>query len=394
MNDMQNKTTIGTDFLAYNQRRNFIDLPFKKYQFQRSVNAFHLPARLKSKLGIHDYYLWHRHYPVDFNKIKLFHFFNTLSTGKMPWISTFETALPRWGRTRRLNTLEDFDPNKDNEMIKKGLALLARPTCKKIIAISNCTQHIQSSLIQEHFPSYYDTIRGKLLVLHPSQATYSKELRTHLDTDIVFTFIGDDFFRKGGKEVLIAFDLLTETGWEGWKLNIISKLKIGDYASLSTEADLAFVQSILDKHASKIKHYAGIDNTQVMAIVKATDVGLLPTYADTYGYSVLELQSAGCPVITSNVRALPEINNDDMGWVIKLPKDQLGNAYLATKVERERISSLLRTGLIDILEEIKENRSIVRVKGAKALENIKRNHSKGQRAAFLEGLYDEILLSA
>ena len=50
-------------------------------------------------------------------------------------------------------------------------------------------------------------------------------------------------------------------------------------------------------------------NSEVMNILKNTHVGLLPTYADTYGYSVLEAQSFGCPVITTNIRAMPEINN-------------------------------------------------------------------------------------
>ena len=37
-------------------------------------------------------------------------------------------------------------------------------------------------------------------------------------------------------------------------------------------------------------------------------IGLLPTYNDSYGYSVIEFFSYGCPVITTNILALPEIN--------------------------------------------------------------------------------------
>ncbi len=61
-------------------------------------------------------------------------------------------------------------------------------------------------------------------------------------------------------------------------------------------------------------------NQQVLELLKTCDVGLLPTYADTYGFSALEAQSAACPVISTDVRALPEINNTEVGWLINVPK--------------------------------------------------------------------------
>lgn len=57
--------------------------------------------------------------------------------------------------------------------------------------------------------------------------------------------------------------------------------------------------------------------------MKKSDVGLLPTWADTYGYSVLEFQACGCPVISSNTRGLPEINNNEAGWIINMPLTKL-----------------------------------------------------------------------
>lgn len=49
--------------------------------------------------------------------------------------------------------------------------------------------------------------------------------------------------------------------------------------------------------------------------MKQCHIGLLPTFGDTFGFSVLEMQACGCPVITSNNYALPEINNKEIGWI-------------------------------------------------------------------------------
>ncbi len=50
--------------------------------------------------------------------------------------------------------------------------------------------------------------------------------------------------------------------------------------------------------------------------MRTADIGMLPSYADTYGFSVLEAQ-AGNAVITTDIRALPEVNNPAVGWLIK-----------------------------------------------------------------------------
>ena len=62
-----------------------------------------------------------------------------------------------------------------------------------------------------------------------------------------------------------------------------------------------------------ISYVPKLTNNETLELMKKSHIGLLPTYADTYGYSVLEFQAAGCPVITTNVRALPEINNNNLG---------------------------------------------------------------------------------
>jgi hypothetical protein len=89
--------------------------------------------------------------------------------------------------------------------------------------------------------------------------------------------------------------------------------------------------------------------------------------------------------------ALPEINNDDVGWVIEVPKDTLGNGRLDGVSDRQAFSGLLQEGLYKILKGICIDPSQIEVKGRKALQRIKERHDPGRAAVKLEEIYREAL---
>ena len=126
--------------------------------------------------------------------------------------------------------------------------------------------------------------------------------------------------------------------------------------------------------------------------MKGSHVGLLPTYADTYGFSVLEFQAAGCPCITTDVRALPEINNIDTGWVINVPKNRLGEAIFATKEDRDVISKLIRNGLEKSVQEIFTNKAIIAKKAENSIRRIREHHSIERYAERMRNIYQEALV--
>ncbi len=51
-----------------------------------------------------------------------------------------------------------------------------------------------------------------------------------------FLFVGRQFFRKGGMEMLIVFDKLIEKGYP-IHLTIVSNIEFGDYITKTTDAD-------------------------------------------------------------------------------------------------------------------------------------------------------------
>ena len=124
-----------------------------------------------------------------------------------------------------------------------------------------------------------------------------------------------------------------------------------------------------------------------MQLFKKTHIGLLPTFGDSYGYSLLEAQANGCPVISTDLRALSEINNNDAGWLIEVPKNEFRNGKLATIKERQVFSEIIQNELYRIIKEICENKRSIKIKGEKALERIKQHHNPLDKVEFLEKIY-------
>ena len=283
--------------------------------------------------------------------------------------------------------------DRTNFGLKYGFKLLANENCKKLIAISQCAYDIQCQYL-EKFPEYRDDIIAKMCVIHAAQKlmvdSYDKK---ELDEKyIVFTIVGADFFRKGGREILTVFEKLILQGYP-LRLNIISSMQYGDYASKTSKEDLLKVQKTIKKFPTNIFHYNSLPNTKVLKIFNQTHIGLLPTYADTYGYSVLEAQANGCPVITTNVRSLPEINNNSLGWVIDIPKNDWGEGLFESEMERAEISKIIEEGLYEIIKEIVEFPQIIKVKGTRCLEEIREFHSPKTKAMEIESIYNQILMN-
>jgi glycosyltransferase involved in cell wall biosynthesis len=125
--------------------------------------------------------------------------------------------------------------------------------------------------------------------------------------------------------------------------------------------------------------------------MRCVHVGLLPTYADTYGLSVLELQANGVPVISTNVRALPEMNNNQAGWLIDVPRDALGEARYASDEMRAQLSAAIEEGLERTMHEIFADLGCLRRKGVASLEKIERDHHPADYARRMGEIYQHAL---
>ena len=393
---------VGYSVDDYQSRRNIINIVdhfdyvkvYNMYTVLYKLAILNLKIMKYSIMNITD--INYKFNDLDLNKVDLLHFINTISYGKTPWITTFETIVPRFRNTLSCHHGKycDYSSVKKDSKILKALETLCGNSCKKLIAISDCSLNIQKDFLS-HFPEYLPEIESKLICLHPPQKARIKNYENKqlpLNGQIHFMFVGNDFFRKGGSEMLETFIELRKSNHNNLKLTIVSSLATDNYSTITTKAEVEKTKEIIIKNSNWIDFYSYLSNSKVNEIMKSAHVGLLPTYADTYGFSVLEFQASGCPVITTNVRALPEINNNETGWIIEIPKNCLGEAIYTNIEDRNEIGRVIKKELVNVISEIMENRDLILSKANKALKHIRDYHSPEEYSRKIGEIYHRALI--
>lgn len=341
---------------GYNEKRHFLDHSLG-FAAVWDLSAFIESVIFRiTKVGYRP--VWKSFFFRPFEQ-RVFLGFNTIRIDGGPFLVFFETTIPRIPKSRLF------------------LAYLERrslrsPNCLGIVAISHCAKKLQLAQNGNH---------KKITVLHPPQkiiAHKSNERRWTEIGPVRFCFVGRDFARKGGIELLRAFDRLDQ---KNWHLTIVSSLSMNDYATQYTSKEQRILKKevlgIVDRRKTQIDWHESLPNDQVLTIMKDSHVGLLPTWHDTYGYSVLEFQASGCPVISTDIRALPEINNDTCGWVIPIgEKFDARISPLKSKQQREAFSKDLSNGLVKLFDEIlRSPRKMLQEKASESLTRIRAEHN-------------------
>lgn len=318
------------------------------------------------------------------------HTFNSCISGRNKWCATFETILPRTNYTRAGMP----DEKRIDKSTLKQFKLLAKENCLGCIALSQATYNRQMQALEEIKDflgtEKIKTIREKTYIVHPPQellVTCDDILKKFSSCDnLELIFVGHDFFRKGGKELI---DCLLEyrkistdverlcVGDRYVHLTVVSCMNYGDYASHASKEEMIQYKEILKKEPW-ITFYENLPNEKVLELCKKAHIGLLPTLADTYGYSVLEMQACGCAVLTTDIRSLPEINNEFCGWICHLPQNDKKEALYQTDELRVQLKKKLKEELaiqLDLAINAKQEKLLR--KAMKSWERIKEEHNPG-----------------
>lgn len=321
------------------------------------------------------------------SRVDLFHFFNLLGCGlcKKPYVTTFETSVPRG-----LNA-EDY-------WFKRGLESLLSNRCRKLLAISDCARRIQVDVLRRHLSTTDAAIvENKIEVVSPPQELISRgrdECVRQSSGSFRAIFVGKDFFRKGGGEVVRTFVKLREDyPVELW---VVGDLARHGYASDAKVDDSSACQRLIESNSDWIHWSPSLPNAKVLELMRTCDIGLLPTRADTYGYSVLEMQACGLPVVTTDVRALPEINNDECGWVIRGCGKRdgtgtFGEANYSSCEKLRELSEIIENGLHEKMVDALTARESVLQKGGCARKRIENEHSPVEYSRRLLSVYESAL---
>lgn len=122
------------------------------------------------------------------------------------------------------------------------------------------------------------------------------------------------------------------------------------------------------------RHHTSLTNEAVLALIKTSDVGLLPTWQETYGFSVLEMQACGCPVITTNVRALPEINPENAGWLIRCPLNLMSELTVGSLSDKNALRSAIVSQLKAHVLHIISDRKTITARSIQSVARIRLEH--------------------
>jgi len=369
--------TVGTNSLGYNHIRNFAGLPFADVKFKKVMDLYKIPAHFHYKLHnrIVPKYI-NRFNDLGLNKVDVYHFFNSLTPVKRPWVVTFETTIPR------------LDPE-----FREGYKWMAGKYCKAIIGYTQ--RAINAELFNlEKFPEYRESIKSKMILLYPPQKPILTDIdHKRFDQDIVFTITGSVFFLKGGWELLQVFERLKDEKTPV-RLNVVSRLEVHGYKDTHATPEIVEKAKKILANNPLITHYNGLPNPKVIELLKETHIGILPSYGETFGYSLLEAMACGCAVVSTSVSPFPEFIKEPWGWLVEIPvKHKNGLEFTETdnREVHDRLSEKLIEGLYKTIKIIVEDRKELERKSINALNRIKDFHNPLDRVDVLRNIYQNAI---
>lgn len=212
---MEENLKVGVLAYRYNYYTNqrLIVNKVPHFYYEKVYDLFSLiniPAKkindIASKKIIDTFNLNNIYQDFQLNNVDVIHFSNGISFGKTPWVSSFETILPRLRQLVTRHQGGEARAIRIDSLTKRSLESIMMPSCLQIIAWSDCSAKMEVDLLSEFPDEYQSGIIKKLSVIHPPQDLlindYSeKEISTN--EPIKFILVGSSFFRKGGREIFI-----------------------------------------------------------------------------------------------------------------------------------------------------------------------------------------------
>jgi glycosyltransferase involved in cell wall biosynthesis len=323
-----------------------------------------------------------------------YHTVNTIMLTSKPWCVSFEDYVPR-------GSLEDFwkiaywghDIPRPCKRIDYMLEAVAKDNCKRLMALSECNLKMQRHFYRNYcIPEVADKLNAKTILLKVPQQTLVDKAKLQVDGKVKFIFVGNDFFRKGGLEMIEAFYELRKNR-QDFELYLITKLESNSSYPLRQYQDSVDVMQRIRRMVFDAKDWiyykSDLPNLEVLNMIKKCDVGLLPTWHDTYGYSVLEMEACGVPVITTNIRALQETNAN--GWHVNLDINHNNEVLIMSEETKKKTRATMIKQLISVINTVLDQPEVIHEKGQASLDYIHKFHDPDNYSRSLTKIYREFV---
>ena len=208
---------------------------------------------------------------------------------------------------------------------------------KKIISVSKNTKQDLMDLyevLEEKINLVYEGYEDKAKNLKLAEGGESKNLKPY------FLFIGRLEKRKNILGIVEAFDLFKKQTGSAHRLVLGGKFGHGGEEIKERIARSDYAKDILTM--------GFVADTWKWQLFKNADVFLFPTLYEGFGLPVLEAQSVGVPVITSNTSSLPEVANGSAFLVDPLEPKMIADAMIAITKDEKMAKNLVKKGYENI----------------------------------------------
>ena len=255
--------------------------------------------------------------PLDVAWSNLIHAFNRIPLNGSPFVIGFESHLPR---------LFAADAARFERHLYRRL--LSRD-CRRIVAISNFAKENYLKALAEARLSTDErtTLEDSIDVRYPSiDALDPPSAATDAPDPWIVTFVGNHFGRKGGCVAVRIAKIALDTGLP-IKVKVVSSLQSGG-PIWTDPSDERFFQPYYDLLVlPNVEHLSGLKNADVLRLFGESHFSILTTFADTFGFSVIESMARGTPPICTGQSALPEFVTDGENGIVIPPALTPGQAH-------------------------------------------------------------------
>jgi glycosyltransferase involved in cell wall biosynthesis len=271
-----------------------------------------------------------------------------------PWVKRNRTPVV-WN-SQGISPAQYYDTYNRGQWTVEDVAYLYRELGKKadalVILTNSCARNVVA-WCPELEEKVYVVPAPVFVDAAQAEASEKPSLR---DGTIRALFTGIDAERKGLPEVVKAFRSVRER-FSNVQLDIVSR------PSAELQKEIATLKDV--------RLHISSPRVDVKALMRQSDIFLLPTHADTYALAAVEAMAHGCAVIVSDLQPLPEIIPEgDVGFNVPI-----GDAdTLAKKFAR-----------------LVEDKDLLRTFQGNALRRFRSLHSPEVVGSRLEEVFSQVL---